>query len=92
MSNPLAALAPGALASMPPEDPGPAFSLCFDYVNNGSCPRLKAGEKCKYRHLPPLHPDVIADKIKQVGGWGRWRAGTGKRVEGNLWNYREEFG
>ncbi|KAL1507987.1 hypothetical protein AB1Y20_007589 [Prymnesium parvum] len=66
LSNPLAALAPGALAAMAPfDDPGPTASLCFDFVNNGTCPRVAAGERCKYRHLPPHHPDVIADKIKQ---------------------------
>lgn len=47
-----------------PLDPGPGASLCFDYINNGSCSRLSSGQTCKYRHLPPTHPDVIADKIR----------------------------
>lgn len=42
-----------------------ATSLCFEFVNRGSCSRLQRGEGCKYRHLPPTHPDVIADKMKQ---------------------------
>ena len=45
-------------------DPGPSASLCFDYINNGSCSRLRAGQMCKYRHLPPTHPDVIADRVR----------------------------
>jgi len=45
-------------------DPGPSASLCFDYINNGSCSRLRAAQMCKYRHLPPTHPDVIADRVR----------------------------
>ena len=46
-------------------DPGPSVNLCFDYVNNQRCSRLRSGQFCKYRHLPPGHPDVIADRVKQ---------------------------
>jgi hypothetical protein len=66
-----AALAAAALPSgvAPTEgdlvDPGPGVQLCFDYINNGSCTRLRTGQGCKYRHLAPHHPDVIADKIRQ---------------------------
>jgi hypothetical protein len=57
------ALLPGMTEADLP-DPGPAASLCFDYVNNGSCSRLRSGQTCKYRHLPPTHPDVINDKLR----------------------------
>jgi len=46
-------------------DPGAGASLCFDYINNGSCTRLRTGGACKYRHLSRTHPDVIADRIRQ---------------------------
>ena len=46
-------------------DPGPSVSLCFDYVNNSACTRLRNGQTCKYRHLPQTHPDVIKDKLRQ---------------------------
>ena len=39
--------------------------ICFEYTNTGVCGRLARGEICRYRHLPPNHPEVIADKIKQ---------------------------
>ncbi len=65
--------APGAPPVAPGEvdpatglvDPGPGVQLCFDYVNNGSCARLRSGQGCKYRHLPQNHPDVIADRVRQ---------------------------
>jgi hypothetical protein len=50
-------------ASMP--DPGPGVQLCFDFINKGACSRLARGDICRYRHLPPNHPDVIADKVRQ---------------------------
>ena len=46
-------------------DPGPGHQLCFDFVNRAVCSRLQKGEVCRYRHLPPHHPEVIADKIRQ---------------------------
>ena len=30
-------------------DPGAGASLCFDYINNGSCTRLRTGGACKCR-------------------------------------------
>jgi hypothetical protein len=50
-------------ASMP--DPGPGVQLCFDFVNKGTCSRIARGDICRYRHLAPNHPDVIADKVRQ---------------------------
>ena len=61
--NKPSASASATAAGVPP-DPGPSARLCFDYINNGSCPRLSAGQTCKYRHLPPTHPDVIADRLR----------------------------
>ena len=45
-------------------DPGPTVSLCFEYINAHQCTRLRTGQFCKYRHLPPTHPDVIADRVR----------------------------
>ena len=45
-------------------DPGPQAQLCFDFINNGQCSRRVSGQGCRYRHLPPTHPDVIADRIR----------------------------
>ena len=56
-------LAPGQTESDLP-DPGPSVSLCFDFVNSGVCTRVRSGQFCRYRHLPPSHPDVIADRIR----------------------------
>ena len=50
-------------ASMP--DPGPGVQLCFDFVNKSTCSRIARGDICRYRHLAPNHPDVIADKVRQ---------------------------
>ena len=61
---PLQSLLPGQTEEDLP-DPGPTASLCFDYINNMQCTRLRMGQTCKYRHLPPTHPDVIADRVKQ---------------------------
>ena len=70
-SDPMAAAAlmgasAGGAAMMPglPPDPGPGAQLCFDFINRGMCSRLQRGESCRYRHLPPTHPDVIADRIR----------------------------
>ena len=60
---PSASLLPGQSEGELP-DPGPSVNLCFDFINNGSCMRLRTGQTCKYRHLPPNHPDVLADKVK----------------------------
>ncbi len=46
-------------------DPGLGTQLCFDYINNGSCTRMRTGLGCRYRHLHRGHPDVIADRIRQ---------------------------
>ena len=35
------------------------------FGRSGMCSRLQRGEVCRYRHLPPNHPEVVADKIKQ---------------------------
>ncbi len=57
-------LAPPAMGAGGLPDPGPSHQLCFDYINRGICSRLSRGESCRYRHLHPNHPDVIADKIR----------------------------
>jgi hypothetical protein len=38
--------------------------ICFEYTNTGVCGRLNRGEVCRYRHLEPNHPDVLADKVR----------------------------
>ncbi|KAG8470396.1 hypothetical protein KFE25_008817 [Diacronema lutheri] len=48
-----------------PADPGPHHPLCLDFINSGVCARLQRGESCRYRHLPPNHPDVVSDKVRQ---------------------------
>ena len=89
--NPLAA---AQASSMLPPDPGPGQALCFDYINKGFCVRLQKGETCRFRHLPPTHPDVVADKIRQgkapstgplppMGGYVNTLAQMGAAVHNN---------
>ena len=59
-----AGAAPGVDPTTGLSDPGPQAQLCFDFINNGQCSRLVSGQGCRYRHLPPTHPDVIADRIR----------------------------
>jgi len=35
--------------------------ICFPFMNRGFC---SYGQSCKYRHLPPDHPDAIADRSR----------------------------
>jgi len=49
----------------------PGAKICFDFLNRGQCSRTQSGKVCSYRHLPPNHPEAIADRIKSgkpVGG------------------------
>ena len=35
--------------------------LCFNFLNKGFCDK---GGACRFRHLPPDHPDAIADRVR----------------------------
>lgn len=52
-------------AGNPIVDPGPGTPLCLDFINKGACQRLNFGQGCRYRHLPPSHPDVVADRLRR---------------------------
>ena len=54
----------GTMGFVPP-DPGPHENLCYTFTNTGVCRRIAQGMDCKFRHLPPTHPDVITDKLNQ---------------------------
>ena len=43
----------------------PGDPICFEFINSGACGRLQRGEACRYRHLEPTHPDVVADRVRQ---------------------------
>lgn len=42
----------------------PNEPICFEYINQGVCSRLYRGGKCKHRHLMPMHPAVVEDRVK----------------------------
>jgi hypothetical protein len=52
-------------AGNPIMDPGPGNPLCLDFINKGACQRLNFGQGCRDRHLPPAHPDVVADRLRR---------------------------
>jgi len=64
-----------AQAGMVPVGPPPGEQrICFPFLNRGSCER---GAACRFRHLPPDHPDAIADRMRNGGGRGQQPAQNG---------------
>ncbi len=70
---------PGACWPSPPVTPPDRKEwedrpLCFGYLNLGRC---KRGAACIFRHVPPEHPDALADakRRREEGAW----SGGGRR-------------
>ena len=40
----------------------PEARLCFPFLNKGVCER---GTACRFRHVPPDHPDAVADRVQR---------------------------
>lgn len=55
----------------------PGERLCYEFLQSGKCSRQMEGQKCRYRHLIPTHPEAIA-----------YRYSKGLLTEEEIMNYQ----